>query len=402
MPSSLRICPYCGSEFRLETAPVAATHGDGDAFTTTNDDMSLTDNDFGTSEGDTATGTVSPHSSRPNILWTPPEPSGQTRKSVLTQLLGSTPSLKQLHDFKTESMARRVCPQCLRPLPVDIDDRQLHLLAIAGLNHVGKTHFLAAAMTEATRRQGLRQLGWREFQPDVETASRFHRDYFVPLFREGRILEGTQVDDQVRFQPLTFRATLDGRPPMLIMTHDIAGEALADHRLRAKDAPFLRRASAVIFLVDPTEFDAIYVELPGYERESMRARSIDQVDLLAACIRELQFAPGGQDVPVAVVVAKADILSAVLGRTFSFDREGSRGDSWVSDIQQTSQEVEQLLIQLGEHNLVETARAHDRVTFHAVSPLGSSPNAGQFRGARPVRCIEPLAAVLIRLAHALN
>ena len=407
MISTVRICPYCGSEFRLEEALIIATDGDGYARGAQNHtaDEDLTTDEFWAEKEDSAEATAAArraHSPQRRTLWDPQLQASRPKRSILSTLIEANPPLKSLDDYNPETMARRACPKCHSPLPLDIDTRQLHLLAIAGLNSVGKTHFLAAAMTEATRKQSLRRLGWREFEPDVETAPELHQKYFVPLFRQGQILKGTQVDSRIRFRPLTFRATLDGKAPLLIMTHDIAGEALADHRLRARDAPFLRRASAVIFLVDPTEFDSIYQYLPDYEKRSMVHRSIDQVDLLAACIRELQFTPGGEDVPIAVTVSKADILSTVLGRSFSFSSESRQGDDWISEIRTMSEEVEAMLLDLGEWNLVETAKAHGRVTFHAVSPLGCSPNAGDFLGARPVRCIEPLAAVLVRLAHALN
>ena len=419
--STKRLCPYCGAGFSLEVAPIVST---SDGAGTVNarvsgqssqQQLSWDDDDREgpALEDEVATNVLANEaagpggSGGPRTLWEPPkEEEALVKQGFLSSLAASIrqpdPDLKSLDDFSAELMARRACPECLHPLPADIDDRQVHLLAVVGLNSVGKTHYIGASMVQASRQQGLRSLGFSEFAPDVETAPVLHQDFFVPLFRRRTLLDSTQADRQVRYRPLSFKVTHGESDPWLLMTHDVSGEAISDHRMRAQDTPFLRWASAVIFLVDPMEFDSVHPHLPADEAQAMVDRYLDQVDLLAACINELKYAPGGEEVPIAVTVSKADVLSRVLGREMSFDIDPSRDETWLSEIERTSDDVKQMLLDLGESNLVETASAHGRVTFHAVSPLGSSPDAPDFQGPQPLRCLEPLAMVLSKLASSLG
>ncbi len=321
----------------------------------------------------------------------------RTRKGWLSDLLTPAAStLRPLSDFPAEDMPRRLCVECESPLPADLDERQTHLLGVVGLSHSGKSHYLAAALSEATRKRGLRPSGCTEFQADDETAVRLH-NYYTQVFRERVLLDTTQAEISLRDQPLTFRVTYDGAAPFLLMTHDISGEVLADHRRRASLTPFLRRASAIVFLVDPLEFDAVRRTLPEHD---VPVRRIHQADLLAATLRELEYAPGGQDVPVAVTISKSDLLDRVLPapRSFSSPPAGE----WLDDAVKTSHDVRELLLELGEDELVEIGDKHGQVTYHAVSPLGFSPLDDVAHDPQPRRCLDPLGTVLHRLALALS
>jgi hypothetical protein len=389
-----RVCPFCGAEIWLAQCDIVATN------------VEQADEIFDTSA---AGGQATPPSGREvlgyhgqfPIIWRPPvEEEVSSRTSWLTTFTKSAAGvLTALADLPAEDLPRRVCNGCLSPLPADMDTREAHILAIVGINFAGKSHYLAAALTEATRKQGLAVAGCTEFAPDDDTAPRLHSEYYTRVFRDGELLELTQVDSQVRHRPLTFRVTFENARPFLLMTHDVSGEVLSDHRRRASVTPFLRRASAVIFLVDPLEFDAVRAKVAPHELPP--ARHIHQTDLLSACLRELQYAPGGRDVPVAVTLSKSDILGRVLGEDYKFTRDASK-EGWVQDVRETSDEVRNILVQLGESDLVQAAEAHSQVTFHAVSALGSAPDGRTVVNPAPRRCIDPLGTVLMRLTHALR
>jgi Double-GTPase 2 len=395
-----RLCPYCGADVWLASCDVVATNVETSHATGWDAPESVPG-----SEGDITVPSGSPvlgyRGSYP-VIWKPQEvPAPQpTRGGWLALLTRETDTdLIELDDLPPEDLPRRACTTCETPLPADLDDRDAHVLAVVGLNGAGKTHYLAAALTEATRKRGLTVAGCTEFSADEDTATRLHRDYYTRLFRNGELFVSTQVDQRVADKPLTFRTTFTGTDPFLLMTHDISGEVLSDHRLRASVTPFLRRASAVIFLVDPLEFDAVRERLP---RSALPpARNIHQADLLSACLRELQYTPGGEDVPVALTISKSDVLSSLFGAEYAFARAGAT-DGWVEDVQGVSDEVRKLLLTLGETELVATAETHSRVTFHAVSALGSMPTGPVLDHPQPRRCIDPLGAVLMRLSHALS
>jgi hypothetical protein len=325
-----------------------------------------------------------------------------------------------LDDFPVEFLPARACTSCEEPLPRELDTRDAHILAVVGINGSGKTNYLTVALTEATRRQALTPIGCTEFAGDDVTARRFYKDFYVPLYRERLVHDGTQSDGRLQADPLTFRVSFSDSRPMLVMTQDISGEVLTDHRRRARVTAYLRRASAVIFLVDPLEFDFVRENLPlGFPVP--QARDIHQADLLESTLRELKYMPGGRDVPVAVVVSKSDLVWDVLASSIGVDalltevlqppralcspvgsvETALDPGSWVGDVQRASVAVRKLLLAYGEAELVANADKHSQVTYHAVSALGAAPSEGRIDRLRPFACIEPLATVLYRLSIAM-
>ena len=180
-----------------------------------------------------------------------------------------------------EDLPARACTSCGNPLPPDLDDRSLFIIALVGTSGAGKSSYLASTLEAAYRKQELASIGCNEFAPDEDTESRFHRDYYTTIFRKRNVLEMTkhEQNEDVRLKPLVFRVQFDGGPPSVLLFHDIAGEHLSDRAGRNRVAPFLRRADAVIFLVDPYQIDDLEEQLPHLHRatakslESARARS---------------------------------------------------------------------------------------------------------------------------------
>lgn len=423
-----RVCPFCGHDFLLARAPIVATDFVTATPTRAGDatpgidlgDHSYTDplgDDQDTPAADpigrrtkvvpapgrdsTAAGEQDPPTvfGGHDVLWWPPDDEEDTG-GWLDRLLPAPVSrdLKSLADFPVERLARRACPgpRCRVPLPAELDSRQAHILAVVGLNGAGKTNYLAAALTQATRSRGLRQFGVSEFAADDDTATRLH-EYTTKLFREGQVFKQTQDDPDIARKPLTFRVTLEGHDPILLMTHDIRGETLMDYRSRAKITPFLSRASAVIFLVDPVEFDCIRDRLPC-EAHIPGGRFIHQADLLRSCLEQLRYQIGGRPVPLALTVTKADLITDLLDGV-SVTAAAAEDNDWIETVLKFGTVVRNLLMKIDEQDIVDTADAHQQVTYHAVSALGSMPSPGM--RPQPIRCLEPLATVLTRLAAVL-
>ena len=340
--------------------------------------------------------------------WTPPPPPEPTRRGRWFSSLPSVPDeeerLKPLTDFPARLLARRFCyiPDCHQPLPPDLDERQAHILSVVGLNAAGKTYYLATALTEALNGSGLDVAGFLEFEPDEETAQSFYTDYYSEVYRDNRLLLPTPEKGLSRQKSLNFRVRIDGGRPMLVMTHDVAGETLMNFAKRAQDAGFLRRSSAVIFLVDPLEFDLVR----EHSDENVQGRTIHQRDLLSATLRELEFAPGRREVPVAVVISKADLLEPFFPPDAQILRPGLRDDQrteeeWLHELRRTSIVTREVLIKMGQDRLVRVAESFGNVSFHAVSALGGRPAPdGRIRPS-PRRVLDPLALVLWRLSNAL-
>ena len=380
MSDHSRRCPYCGMQFTLDTCRVVASSQPSQGA-----------NPFADGEADSW---AQPPS---RVLWSPYEPPTAGRAAKWSWLATNQQKTPDLSNVPPEVRPRRECPKCRQLLPNDIDTRHAHIVGVVGLNVAGKSNYIATALTAAARQRGLADIGVHEFEADVETANRFQRDYYTPLFRNNRVLDGTQVDELVRLKPLIFRVTPADTTPLLLLIHDVAGEALVDPRSRAETTSFLRRASGLIFLLDPTEFDGLRDTLPS---DSLTPdRDIDQVDLLAQMLHEL--APGS-DVPVAVTIGKADLLNSARTAGTLFVRERDPSADFIADTKDVHAQLRDFLLEIGERRIVSIVDEHDSATLHAVSALGSAPQGGRLDRVEPCRVLDPLGTVVLRLAARLT
>jgi hypothetical protein len=287
----------------------------------------------------------------------------------------------------------RACVACHHPLPTDIDDRDVIIISVLGINRAGKTYLLATALAEALHRGALQAAGVTGFSADEATSGRFHRDYYLPVFRLRHRLDQTQDPaDGDAVEPLIFRFEVGGTPYILAL-HDLAGEAIADHRRRAVVAPFVRHSDALLFVVDPLEIEELRRALP-VEQVTVDWRSWEQADVLRGCIDTLgDRAPS---VPVSVVVTKSDLVSLAEDRQFAFSKDAD-GTDWAADQEKVDQEVRQLLRQRGAGGFEDAAGRAGRGYFHAVSAFGEAPSSPASPGVvHPVRVAEPFG-MLIRL-----
>jgi hypothetical protein len=317
-----------------------------------------------------------------------------------------------------EELRARACPECEYPLPRGIDERKAIVIAVVGANRVGKTHFLAASLTQASQRRGLGAVGCIDFTPADDTAQRFRHDYFLPLFRRNEVLNLSQEADveDVRFRPLVFDVTFEGLEPFCLVVHDIPGEALGNPKLRVRAATFLRAARGIIVLIDPREVEAIRERLPDHvlQRDEL---AYDQGALLSACLQENGVIEQDRLVPVAMTIGKADLLADAFG-DLPFLRPSQPESESLSDFvrrtKSVSRDVASFLAEMGAHDLLSPAKAYSErcrhaergsdtsdvmVTYHAVSALGAQPADDDTvaRKVTPLNCADPLAAVLAQI-----
>ena len=410
-----RRCPYCGSDVLLRNCVIVSTNqemnglGIGASIAFGNgsfdaDIRALGEDRFDeTSEIEAgpqpSAGRVELSGRYPILANIPePRPQPQTFKKIANFWSDSTDELEPVAGrADPRHLPRRQCPSCLLPLPEQIDDFDVHVVAVVGLNGAGKSHFLAAALTEALRGGGLDDFGIDEFSAVGDTAAHIHRDYFVRVYREQRLFDPTPPNDRVVEEPLIFRVEVDGRQPFLLLTYDLSGEALTDHAKRAAHVSFIRRAAAVIFLADPWDMDMVLEKLPIPEHPANR--NMSQTDLLEAVLTEMEL--DGREVRphLCLTISKADLLARVLPGPMKFLSPPTAKSDWVKNVRDVSDEVRNALLQLGENRLVKIADRYEEVTYLAMAPLGSE-TAG--RKPSPLRCLEPLAVAIHMAAAAVS
>lgn len=420
--STRRECPYCASEIQLGECPIVATSFSGAEFRGA-EEFDLTEVELYSGQ---APRRLLPKTNWPVLREAPL----RDRVAAIEAQRGSSSIEQAFSEFREvtvadaplpplledglarEDVPARACPVCEFPLPQSIDQRPAIVIAVVGVNRVGKTHLLASSLTEAYRYQGLAsRIGCSEFVPDESTGKRFKEDYYERLFRHGEILEPTQVDpEEVRFQPLVFNVTLQNGGPFSLVLHDVAGEVLGDHQMRARGATYLQGARGIVFVVDPRDIDDLRDGIPALMPDEDDL-GWDQGTLLAACLQPDGLVDRRRRIPVAIAIAKADLLPQVTGESLPFleradDEEGE--EDFFQRVRASSAQVREFLERHRAHNILGPAASYERelqaaggqaaVTFHAFSALGDTPaKIEQGSKVQPINALDPLAAILSQI-----
>jgi hypothetical protein len=417
-----RRCPYCSEEIELGQCPIVATNikelagleeGIGGGLKPADlDEVSL--------PSQTVPLRRLKKTKWPVVAEPPNEDDGKGRRrerSILGRALsgGGDGVIEPLDsgELPREDLPARSCPACEHPLPLSIDSRETHVVAVVGVNRVGKTYLLATSLLEALRRGGLdSRLGCTEFATDDRTNANFLRDYVTPL-RTGTPLERTQVEGrEERAEPLVFSVSLPSSNPFSLAIHDVAGEVLGDHKRRAQSATYLHGARGIVFVVDPRDIDDLRAAIPPSLIEGEEELGWDQGSLLSVCLSDDGLLSGAPPIPVVIAIAKADLIPQATGEGHGFLQPAPTSETpeaFYARIRDNSREVEDFLERFGALHILRPAREYRRrlaaaggsasITFQAFSALGQPLNQleGPDSKAQPVNCIDPLATIL---AHA--
>lgn len=406
-----RRCPYCSAEIELGECPIVATSIEGlEGFLRPADldEISLPSQTAPLRRLD---------KTRWPVLEEPPNESAGSKRSRERSLIGralgeSDGALERLDSGRLprEDVPARACPACEHPLPPSIDTRETAVVAVVGVNRVGKTYLLATSIQDALRRGGLDgRLGCTEFVADTRTDGNFLRHYLTPL-RSGVVLEKTQAEGrEERAEPLVFNVTLPSCEPFSLAIHDVAGEVLGDHKRRAKSATYLHGARGIVFVIDPRDIDDLRVAIPADLIENEEELGWDQGTLLSTCLSDDGLLANAPGIPVTIAIAKADLIPPATGESHGFlrpARPDETREEFYARIRSNSSEIEQFLERFNALHILRPAREYRRrleaegsgasITFQAFSALGKP--AGQLASpgseARPLNCVDPLATIL--------
>lgn len=416
-----RKCPWCGELVRLAHAPIVATNVEGERHEAHVAGGSLGGGEFSFDEDFTFDGTDDDFD---ETVEAPDEPDDLEPLLPLTRPVSGARALGRAGELPivarpqldpadnglrarllpqrlvpvgeradARDLPARACTSCHHALPADVDDREVLILSVLGINRAGKTYLLATGLNEALQHKALDAAGISDFRADEPTANRFHRDYYLPVFRKRNRLDPTQDPaDGESVEPLMFRFDVDGRPFLLAM-HDLAGEAICEPARRAVIAPFVRHSDAIVYVVDPLEIDAVRNQLP-FEQVTVDWRGWSQLDVLRGCIETLDSGAAGT--PVSVVLTKSDLIGLAEGERFRFAKPAP-DESWLEDQYAVDKEVRALLERWGAGQFEEAANRAARGFFHAVSAFGAPPADPSTPGVlSPVRTADPFGT-LIRL-----
>ena len=199
--------------------------------------------------------------------------------------------------------AYRVCPGAGTEhyLPFDYGDyHERIVVGMIGGTSSGKTHLLAAIISQLMRRQTrLRQLGLQIDPLDLRLHQRYMRDIVDPFIARRQQLPQTELADAEFADALRVTNQWTGRR-VAVTFFDVAGEVLAAEHRRA---PFVGAINALMFVLDPES-------VAGLTQSSSTSAGDAAFDLVFNRLNRVRNPREWPllAIPAAVVVAKADLV----------------------------------------------------------------------------------------------
>ena len=168
-----------------------------------------------------------------------------------------------------EDSRKRLCPNCHSELPHTTGDCRTFIFAVIGAKEAGKSHYLAILIDEIKKRVGPKLAMLLEPLND-ETIKRYRREFWDPVFKDGRTIETTKPGLTERPRPLVYSLAISGktilrrtkiRDVVVIVFFDTAGEDLNDEDVMATVNKYIFRSDGILLLIDPLQLNEVRKEL---------------------------------------------------------------------------------------------------------------------------------------------
>lgn len=307
----------------------------------------------------------------------------------------------------------RLCPVCHNPIPHSAEEGSDTIFTVLGPRGAGKSHYVAV-LIDQLRNPFSAEFGSTLTPASDRTTVKYRNEYYKRLFEEGRTLpSATPYDDErAARDPLIYYLRLDkGKPPRscTLAFFDTAGEDLDSvERVDALNiGSFVAAASGIIYLVDPLQIPYVNARINVEDKPDASPDVGDRLGYIADILRSRKgLRPGDRiDVPLAVVLTKADVLmkgpeddeeeEVLLGPESSVRVMRRRGTYDERNFDEVGAEVEEYLRRTVSEGFIQAVDRFSKHEYFAVSALGSSPSGEAIpRGIAPFRVEDPLIWLL--------
>lgn len=322
--------------------------------------------------------------------------------------------------------AQRKCYNCDYLLPFNIELVPSFIIAVVGDPFSGKSHFITALLYQLY--QWMNQLDRHRAQllcltEDVEAD---YKKNLNDLFGAQQML-GHTTPAVGPIAPLIYELSIGSNSFLKkevrrcnIMIYDTSGEDFKKNNRLVQYGKFALHAGAFIFVADPVPIEPIFrsldsSRLSNYAQLDLNYRNgrrpVEIVKSVMATVQRYRHTLNTttryplSDVPVAIMVSKADLLYYFLpNREYSlksFKRSPEYGIKVdFGDINQVDRDVRKMLRDYEQGDLFATINlinndVKGNIRFFASTATGQPPDTnGQFLYAHPYRCIDPLLWIL--------
>jgi hypothetical protein len=293
-------------------------------------------------------------------------------------------------------------------LPKHLFSIGLMPVALLGLSQSMKTHYVAAAAYQLTNDYALGNLPGKRslsFQVLDECYERLDREYVSPLFDRHEELVPTEAvidpkrDEPVR-DPITFEVKFtvarsfsnSGTKSTYVSLYDAPGEMFRTRRDQVVHAPYLLDPAGVLLFLDAGSIADVRRSLTTGAPENFTRFDPHIIHAAARSMRDLRGRDGQVDVPVSVIISRADLLqhSSTFARFHAF-----LGDEPLLD-SEADAAARAFVTDHAPGIAMATADAFGkhRVRYFFASATGCSPVDGRFPDVRPWGCLGPLLWIM--------
>jgi hypothetical protein len=301
----------------------------------------------------------------------------------------------------------RICPHCHYELTHDAGLIDARIIAVVGGRGTGKSNYIATLVQRMKNEIG-QNLDAAVHAIGDRTSDRYERDFFTPLYRRGEIIPATptaSLDIRTR-TPMVFRIIFaSGRKNKAInlTLFDTAGEDLQSIDSMSAEARYICHADAVIFLLDPLQFDSVRQRLtPIYDKDPNLILPLPDPGAepyaIVRRLRELHerfgLNPNAKlKKPIAFALSKIDTLFPIIDAGSGLRHTGEHfGKLNDSDLESIHTEIGAYL-QTWEgpqfDNFVSTY--FQNYKYFGVSSFGKAPRPDNtIDGVAPIRVEDPL------------
>ncbi len=327
---------------------------------------------------------------------------------------------------------RMICRGCHIPLPDKIASGEAsgEVIAVVGARNSGKSNFFGS-LVSALRRRYMSDVGFDLL--DGETFTQKGRMATSDLYKErygkylfdpvnpkvvpqtravvGKAVIRAEDDPRIpliymfRFRKRAWQhltRPLAHRIPTYFMVYDAAGEDMVSGSQLDQFYHFIRRATGIIFLIDPFDYPGIRSRLPEEIQKRLPPSSPEPARIVDEVLHQLRgrggrSASGKINIPVAFALTKADMFQKIGGLVYggsAITKEANhqRGYDQVG-CEALHREVMQYIREWDSSELLAKAENNfSNYQFFALSALGAQPRAdlGLDQAVTPFRVADPL------------
>lgn len=301
-------------------------------------------------------------------------------------------------------------------LPDDFVSTPLVVIGLIGPSRTMKTTYLGRLISQLVEQAALDALGYRFTFADAASRRAYTTKMAVRLERhQAPVRTEHPVGGRVT-EPIVLTMSFgpaDARRRLHLLFFDVAGEGTGDPQLLVQANTFLHVMDAAMFFVTPRA-----LALPpglgepvGEENRGTR-QTLDALDHVESTLRDHPRYRGPRpprDLPAALVLAKADQLSTLLGedRFVGLPMDQTLLMNTAARIDEVGERPYRVLMENGGQAVVgRLFQLSEQRSIHAVSAMGADPLPVGFGGgeavfpdAQPFNVVDPLLAILHQLGH---